>query len=183
MIETMRLIINTNTIETNKKSNNDSSIINGNDDDDDITYQLLIQSIEKHMEKCKIMILSQVISILILIHDNTTTNTTTTATTTAAISDDSDDHRMSLLVMLRIAITLCNGHDIIPSLMINRTINPTIALTITSNTNTNTISTSNSSNTSDVLISFKVIVLLVSKKWKHSNSITNRIGWRASQIM
>jgi len=178
MIETMRLIINTNTIETNKKSNNDSSIINNNDDDDDITYQLLIQSIEKHMEKCKIMILSQLISILILIHDTTTATTTTTTT--------DDDDRMSLLVMLRIAITLCNGHNIIPSLMINRTINPTIALTITSNSNinnTNTISTSNNSNTSDVVISFKVIVLLVSKKWKYSNSITNRIGWRASQIM
>ena len=172
MIETMRLIINTNTIETNKKSNNDSSIINN--DDDDITYQLLIQSIEKHMEKCKIMILSQLISMLILINDTATT-------TTSGSSDDSDDHRMSLLVMLRIAITLCNGHNIIPSLIINRTINPTIALTITSNTDTNTISTSSSSSTNDVVISFKVIVLLVSKKWKHS--ITNRIGWRASQIM
>lgn len=154
MIENMRLIINNNIITINKTFDDSNSGAN----DDSLVYQLLVQSIERSMEKCKLMMLSQLVSILVLIYDANT---------------NSDNNYMSLLVILRIAYSLCNGHKSTPAMMIERAIDTSIASTIINTTTTTAITGTNS----DIIISFRVMLLLVRNKWTYTNS-TNRIGWK-----
>lgn len=97
------------------------------------------------MEKCKIIMLSQLISMLIPIYDS--------------------KNEMTTLVIIRIAVSLC-GHSSISTLITDRVLDPSLALSITNNISDN----------SDIAISFKVLSLLIDKKWKYDN--TNRVGWR-----
>lgn len=157
IIENMRLIINNNIITINKTL--DDSNIGANDNS--LVYQLLVQSIERSMEKCKLMMLSQLVSILVLIYDANT---------------NSDNNYMLLLVILRIAYSLCNGHKSTPTMMIERAIDTSIASTII-NTTTATTTAAITGTNSDIIISFRVILLLLRNKWTYTNS-TNRIGWK-----
>ena len=145
---------NNNDKDCDNNINNNININNISDPDDDMVYHLLVQTMMKNMEKCKLYILSDIISMLIVINDSN--------------NDTNNENKMMLLLFLRVSISLCNGCLNMPSLLIDRVLDVTIASEIIETKSGN----------SDSAISFRVLMKLIRNKWSYRNNDTNRISWR-----
>lgn len=150
----MRRIINSKNDNDDKTC--DNIISNGDDKDDEMNYHLLVQAMMKNMEKCKINILSDIISIFILIDSR--------------IKDSNNKDELILCTVLRVAVSLSNGCQRMPSIVIDRVLDPAIASETTAAT---------TSGNSDIAISFRVLLKLIRNKWTYrSDNDNNRISWR-----
>ena len=121
-------------------------------------YHLLIQAIEKVMDKCKVIMLSELISILITLYDFNTNDA------------NAENNKMMTFVTFRIALTLCRD-KLTPRLIVDRALDLALMSSIINN----------SADNSDTAISFRVVSLLVAKKWKYDYT-NSRVGWRTLPV-